>query len=72
MSMLDMNITFGLFIIAEICATIGQAIIIAITSPFIAISFPILGGMLYCVQQFYLKTSRQLRLLDLESKSPLL
>lgn len=50
---------------------IGQAIIIAVASPYLAISYPILIGILYFIQQFYLKTSRQLRLLELDAKSPL-
>ncbi len=40
-------------------------------SPYIAISYPFLGLLLYIVQRFYLRTSRQLRLLDLEANSPL-
>lgn len=40
-------------------------------SLYLAISYPILGILLYVVQRFYLRTSRQLRLLDLEMKSPL-
>jgi ABC-type multidrug transport system fused ATPase/permease subunit len=48
-----------------------QAILIAIASPFTACAYPALIGILYMVQKFYLKTSRQLRLLDLEAKSPL-
>jgi ABC-type multidrug transport system fused ATPase/permease subunit len=70
--LLDLDMVFGLFVIAEIAATAGQAIVIAITSPYIAIGYPVIGALLYCVQRFYLKTSRQLRFLDLETKSPLL
>ncbi|KAH0123887.1 hypothetical protein KCU67_g17790, partial [Aureobasidium melanogenum] len=36
-----------------------------------AISYPFLAVLLYFVQKFYLRTARQLRLLDLEAKSPL-
>jgi ATP-binding cassette subfamily C (CFTR/MRP) protein 1 len=32
---------------------------------------PVIGAILYAIQKFYLRTSRQLRLLDLEMKSPL-
>jgi ATP-binding cassette subfamily C (CFTR/MRP) protein 1 len=32
---------------------------------------PLIGALLYAIQKFYLRTSRQLRLLDLEMKSPL-
>lgn len=41
------------------------------SSLYLAISYPFLGVLLYFVQKFYLRTSRQLRLLDLEAKSPL-
>ncbi|KAI1421564.1 putative ABC multidrug transporter [Xylaria sp. FL1777] len=50
---------------------IGQAAVMLTSSPFLAISYPFIGLLLYVVQRFYLRTSRQLRLLDLELKSPL-
>lgn len=40
-------------------------------SPYMGASYPFLFVLLYFVQKFYLRTSRQLRLLDLETKSPL-
>lgn len=49
----------------------GQAIVLLTSSPYMAISYPFLIGLMWVVQRFYLRTSRQLRLLDLESKSPL-
>jgi ATP-binding cassette subfamily C (CFTR/MRP) protein 1 len=45
--------------------------LIAVAAPFAAISFPIVGLSVYTIQRFYLRTSRQLRFLDLEAKSPL-
>ncbi|KAI1146779.1 putative ABC multidrug transporter [Nemania diffusa] len=50
---------------------IGQAAVMLTSSPWLAISYPFLGALLYVVQKFYLRTSRQLRLLDLEAKTPL-
>lgn len=58
-------------IAALIFMMLGQAIIIAIASPYLAISYPFLIGILYFIQKFYLRTSRQLRILELEAKSPL-
>ncbi|KAL5456081.1 hypothetical protein PMIN07_006814 [Paraphaeosphaeria minitans] len=58
--------TFATFILC-----IAQMILIAVASPFATISFPIVGGSVYFIQKFYLRTSRQLRFLDLEAKSPL-
>lgn len=40
-------------------------------APYLAVTFPFLAALLYVLQKFYLRTSRQLRLLDLEAKSPL-
>ncbi|RAK98819.1 putative ABC multidrug transporter [Aspergillus ibericus CBS 121593] len=50
---------------------IGQAAVMLTSSVYLAISYPVLGALLYMLQKFYLRTSRQLRLLDLEAKSPL-
>lgn len=52
-------------------ASTGQAIVVAIGTPFIAVFYPVLLVFLSLLSRFYLKTSRQLRLLDLEAKSPL-
>ncbi|KAM3077460.1 hypothetical protein ACMFMG_006803 [Clarireedia jacksonii] len=49
---------------------IGQAIIIAVASPYLAIAYLPLMGIIYFTQKFYLRTSRQLRLLELDQKSP--
>ncbi|KAI5212502.1 multidrug resistance-like protein [Aureobasidium subglaciale] len=52
-------------------SAIAQAAIMPTSSPYMAISYPFLATLLYVVQRFYLRTARQLRLLDLEAKSPL-
>ena len=41
------------------------------SSPYLGISYPLLAALMYVVQRFYLRTSRQLRLLDLEAQGPL-
>ncbi|RBR06588.1 uncharacterized protein FIESC28_10983 [Fusarium coffeatum] len=55
----------------SVAQALGQAAVMVTSSPFIAISYPFLIALLWVVQKFYLRTSRQLRLLDLETKSPL-
>ena len=45
--------------------------LIGVASPYAAISFPLIFVVLYLIQFFYLRTSRQLRFLDLEAKAPL-
>lgn len=55
----------------DIANALGMAAVIATSSPYLAISYPFIFVILYIIQKFYLRTSRQLRLLDLEAKSPL-
>ncbi|KAK3325989.1 P-loop containing nucleoside triphosphate hydrolase protein [Apodospora peruviana] len=49
----------------------GMAAVVASSSPWLAVTYPFLAAILYGIQKFYLRTSRQIRLLDLEAKSPL-
>ncbi|KAL2845281.1 P-loop containing nucleoside triphosphate hydrolase protein [Aspergillus pseudoustus] len=60
-----LNTLFSVFL------CLGQAAVMLTSSAYLGISYPLLAGLLYAVQKFYLRTSRQLRLLDLEAKSPL-
>jgi ABC-type multidrug transport system fused ATPase/permease subunit len=46
-------------------------VFIGIASKYAAISFPAVILAVYCIQKVYLRTSRQLRFLDLEAKAPL-
>ena len=55
----------------DLCNALGLAAIIATSSPYLIIAYPVLIGILYFVQKVYLRTARQVRLLDLEAKSPL-
>ncbi|KAF7522055.1 hypothetical protein PCG10_007679 [Penicillium crustosum] len=51
--------------------TIAEVVLIAQSSPWTALTFPPIFFILYILQKFYLRTSRQIRYLDLEAKSPL-
>ncbi|KAM7216440.1 canalicular multispecific organic anion transporter 1 [Rhypophila decipiens] len=51
--------------------TTGMAAVVASSSPYLVITYPVLLAVMYGIQMFYLRTSRQIRLLDLEAKSPL-
>ncbi|KAJ5513392.1 hypothetical protein N7463_002944 [Penicillium fimorum] len=55
----------------SITQVVGQMAVMLTSSPYLAVAFPFLATLLYVLQKFYLRTSRQLRLLDLEAKSPL-
>ncbi|KAJ6139789.1 ABC transporter integral membrane type 1 [Penicillium samsonianum] len=72
MTLVDLALPIALMSSAEsffgCIATIG---LIATGSPFMATTIPITLIVLYFLQKIYLKTSRQLRYLDLESRSPL-
>ncbi|KAL3429940.1 P-loop containing nucleoside triphosphate hydrolase protein [Aspergillus tetrazonus] len=72
MSLIDMQLpialvdfSFGVFL------CIMEAILIALVSKWAALMYPPLIGILFILQKFYLRTSRQMRFLDLELKSPL-
>ncbi|KAJ5096778.1 hypothetical protein N7456_007499, partial [Penicillium angulare] len=55
----------------SIWMAIGSAAVVATSSAYILITYPFCFAVVYGVQRFYLRTSRQMRLLDLEAKSPL-
>ncbi len=42
-----------------------------ISSKYVSISVPVLIAILWVIQKFYLRTSKQLRLMDIEAKAPL-
>jgi len=46
-------------------------VLTCVASGWLALAIPVLFAVLFVLQKFYLRTSRQLRLLDLEAKSPL-
>ncbi|KAF7940314.1 uncharacterized protein EAE98_000441 [Botrytis deweyae] len=58
-----LNTVSGLF------AAILQAILITISAVYIVAILPVLVAVLFLIQNFYLRTSKQLRQLDLESKA---
>ncbi|KAK0120688.1 hypothetical protein ONS96_010891 [Cadophora gregata f. sp. sojae] len=61
--------------VSNMCFTlsnaIGQSIVIALSSGWLAVSYPIFVALLWGVQRIYLPSSKRLRILDLESKTPL-
>lgn len=72
MSLIDMQLPTALLQTADgLLACIAQTILIIASSRFVATVIPFAIVVLYFLQRFYLRTSRQIRLLDLESKSPL-
>lgn len=54
-----------------IANVLGQCALIGVTGRYIAIAIPFIIVVFYLVQKFYLRTSRQMRFLDIEHKAPL-
>ena len=72
LQLIDMDLplsALNFFAVLFLC--LAQIILIGVSSKYAAASFPILLVTVYLIQSFYLRTSRQLRFLDLEAKSPL-
>lgn len=72
LSVVDLELPLaGLALSTLVLASIFEAILICVSAPFVTVIIPVLVLILWTLQKFYLRTSRQLRLLDLEAKAPL-
>jgi ABC-type multidrug transport system fused ATPase/permease subunit len=72
MTLIDGELPISLLnTVVQFFDVITMAIVVAVGTPWLAISYPFVFAVIYMLQMFYLRTSRQLRLLDLEAKSPL-
>ena len=72
LQLIDMELpiaALNFFTVLVLC--IAQITFIAFASKYAAVSFPLWFLALYLIQKFYLRTSRQLRFLDIEAKAPL-
>ncbi|KFA49912.1 hypothetical protein S40293_01213 [Stachybotrys chartarum IBT 40293] len=70
--LIDMELPSAAFGVATTLATaLAQFVLVAVTSKYMAACLPLLLLTLYLTQLFYLRTSRQVRLLDIEHKAPL-
>lgn len=72
MTLIDGSLPMSLLNTCVILAQcVGIAAVIATSSRYLIITYPALAAVIWGIQKFYLRTSRQIRLLDLEAKSPL-
>ncbi|KAI0011479.1 ATPase-like protein [Xylariaceae sp. FL0662B] len=72
MTLIDNELPIALAnLVMDSANALGMAAVIATSSPYLAATYPVIFSILYFIQKFNLRTSRQLRLLDLEAKSPL-
>ncbi|PNY23537.1 ABC transporter [Tolypocladium capitatum] len=59
------------YLVAGILLCIGEGVLIVLGAKYLAAAVPFMIIVLYSLQSFYLRTSRQLRILDLQAKAPL-
>jgi ATP-binding cassette, subfamily C (CFTR/MRP), member 1 len=72
LSVIDMELPIaGLILAHNVCLAIIQAVLICISTSYFAAVLPFVSFAVYILQNFYLRTSRQIRLMDLEAKAPL-
>ncbi|KAK9415303.1 hypothetical protein SUNI508_02151 [Seiridium unicorne] len=71
-NLIDAELPFSLInFVCNGLTCVAQAFMIIPASAWLLIGYPILFGGLWLLQRFYLRTSRQLRFLDLDAKSPI-
>ncbi|KAH8693924.1 ABC transporter [Talaromyces proteolyticus] len=63
LALLNMSLAFLL--------CVAQLIIIAVSAKYIAATIPVCCVAYFFIQKFYIRTSRQLRLMDIEARAPL-
>ncbi|KAM4056985.1 ABC transporter [Hirsutella rhossiliensis] len=72
MSLVDRELPTAAYMsLAGLLSCVGEAILIILGSKYLAATLPLAILLLYLLQRFYLCTSRQLRVLDLQAKAPL-
>jgi ATP-binding cassette subfamily C (CFTR/MRP) protein 1 len=72
LSIIDMELPLaGLILAHNVFVAIIQAILICISTSYFAVVLPFVSFAVYILQKIYLRTSRQIRLMDLEAKAPL-
>ncbi|KIA75537.1 ABC multidrug transporter [Aspergillus ustus] len=73
LQLIDMELPIAAInVVATFFLCMTQMILVGVASVYAATAFPVVLGSLYVIQKVYLRTSRQLRLLEIEAKAPLL
>ncbi|KAJ5712805.1 ABC transporter integral membrane type 1 [Penicillium malachiteum] len=72
MDLIDMGLPLeALNFVGAGATCIVQVVILAVYAKYLGIVIPFLAIFIYMIQRFYLRTSRQIRHLDIEAKAPL-
>ncbi len=71
-AVIDGDLAHGLtnFLIT-LFVVLGGAVVVGASSPYLLVAYPFVIGLICAIQFVYLRTSRQLRLLELEASAPL-
>ncbi|KAI8945244.1 P-loop containing nucleoside triphosphate hydrolase protein [Xylaria longipes] len=72
LNLMDLPLALSFLMTCEkIAATLAELALTSIASGYLAAAIPVIAVIVYFVQRIYGRTSRQLRVLDLEAKAPL-
>ncbi|KFY05556.1 hypothetical protein V492_08453 [Pseudogymnoascus sp. VKM F-4246] len=72
LSVIDAELPIAALILANnFFMAIIQAIFVCVSASYFSVVLPFVLFVMYMLQKFYLRTSRQIRLMDLEAKAPL-
>jgi ATP-binding cassette, subfamily C (CFTR/MRP), member 1 len=72
MSLIDSELPSALIQVSgPLCLGIVQAVFICLSAAYFVTTLPAVLIVMYFLQKYYLRTSRQIRLLDIEAKAPL-
>jgi len=72
MQLVDASMQIGIINTVEgIAIVLLRLIVVCITAKYISATIPLTALVVYLIQRYYLRTSRQLRILDIEAKAPL-
>ncbi|KIW87337.1 uncharacterized protein Z519_11973 [Cladophialophora bantiana CBS 173.52] len=67
----DLPFSYADFVLSFVSCVAGLGLMVASGTGYFAATIPVVLAALYGIRKYYLRTSRQLRLLDLEEKAPL-
>lgn len=72
MSLVETQLATGTLVtVTNLLGATAEAALIATGSPYMAATIPVLVAAVYILQKVYLRTSQQLRLMELETRGPL-
>jgi ATP-binding cassette, subfamily C (CFTR/MRP), member 1 len=72
LSLVDSEMPMSLIqVTGPLCLALIQVVFISISAAYFAAMLPVIIGVLYLLQNYYLRTSKQIRILDIEAKAPL-